>query len=245
MCALPLGTGRNLSRRVAAAEALQLIGGFSDPSWLCKISPQFEKYREDAGGFWGAYGNRVQQSGVQQLKQVVAKLDKDPTTRQAVVTLWDPVLDNVQGKKDYPCTVAFNFRCSGRLYRQHNRLDMHVLMRSNDAWLGLPYDMFQFTQLQLTLCNVLQLEPGKYTHHAWSLHLYLTNLEESYDVTDYVPPNTVLDKIEHPIGVGILGQDIQTTINRAGNLAHGIYNTADMTTSERWYLDVLDGNFAS
>ena len=239
---MPLGTGRKLSTRVAAAEALQLIGGFSDPKWLMNIAAGFRQFAENDGKFWGAYGNRVKHGGIQQVEQVVRKLCDDPTTRQAVVTLWNPVLDNSPGKRDYPCTVALSFQRRGPRYRQHSQLNMSVLMRSNDVWLGLPYDMFQFTQLQLTLCNILDLTPGTYTHTAWSLHLYLDNADDSYAVTDHITAET--DCAAGPTGIGVNGQSVTVVRQLARDLARGRFNT-EPSTSERWYLDVLEGHYAS
>ena len=51
--ALPLGTGRKLNTAIAAAEALQLIGGFSSPSLLTQISERFDDFI-DGDGFHGA-----------------------------------------------------------------------------------------------------------------------------------------------------------------------------------------------
>jgi hypothetical protein len=49
-------------------------------------------------------------------------------------------------------------------------------MRSNDAWYGLSYDVFMFTTLQRTIADVLGIEAGPYTHHAYSLHVYERDL---------------------------------------------------------------------
>ena len=73
---------------------------------------------------------------------------------------------------------------------------MNTVMRSNDAWLGLPYDMFQFCQLQLTLCNSLDLIPGTYRHTALSMHLYLRNVSEASKVQ--APVNFAAQ----PLGLG-------------------------------------------
>lgn len=244
--ALPLNCGRNLNPRIAAAEALQLIGGFSEPDWLCRIAPQFDRYREDFEVwascssvsprktlrlFHGAYGNRV---GLQ-LEHVIDKLTRDRNTRQAVVTLWNPAHDNEDGHLDYPCTVALGFRIDD------DYLDMRVTMRSNDVWLGLPYDMFQFTQLQLSLCNALDLLPGRYTHTAWSMHLYASNLEESYNVTDNLgaPYSSLLDV--HGVGSRDLVDHNGPFIHmrdRARDVALQRKLT-DLTVSEAWYLDTL------
>ena len=49
-------------------------------------------------------------------------------------------------------------------------------MRSNDLWTGFPYDVFQFTAMQILMSMELGLELGSYTHIAGSLHLYERNL---------------------------------------------------------------------
>lgn len=158
---LPVGIGRGLNLGIAAYEAAQLVAGVSEPDVITKIAPQFERYM-DNGAFWGAYGRRVGD----QLEAVVRKLSEDPDSRQAVVTLWNPDMDNTPGKSDYPCTVMFQF-----LIRD-GELIMHTTMRSNDVWLGLAYDAFMFTQCQITIAGALGVDVGSYHHHAVSLHLY-------------------------------------------------------------------------
>ena len=52
-------------------------------------------------------------------------------------------------------------------------------MRSNDLWLGFPYDVFQFTCLQVRMAMELGLDIGTYTHIAGSLHLYARDFEKA------------------------------------------------------------------
>jgi len=216
---LPLNTGRSVSGRVAAAEAIQLIGAFHDPRLMLMASPNFARYVEPDGVFHGAYGQRVGD----QLSHVVSKLRVDPDTRQAVVTLWNPELDNTLGKKDYPCTVALGFSIQG------DRLHMTTVMRSNDVWLGLPYDLFQFTQLQLTLARVLGIAPGTYTHTAWSLHLY------DRDVTAAAQLFTAPEPFGfQPDGLGVDGEQLIIVQQRARVISQGELDLAQ-TESERWY----------
>lgn len=196
---------------------------------MCWLFPSFQRYLDD-GRFWGSYGTRI---GIQ-LQHVVRKLRKDPDTRQALVTLWSPTFDNTPGKRDYPCTVSLGFRFD----QTHTKLRMNVLMRSNDVWLGLPYDMFQFTQLQLTLCHILGVEPGGYRHHAWSMHLYERDLVASerlthpgYSVSNY-PARSVL-------GIGAVGTDVLTITERARAIWNGTIQ--DPNASEGWYVAALGG----
>jgi thymidylate synthase len=49
---------------------------------------------------------------------------------------------------------------------------MHTHMRSNDAFFGLPHDVFTFTMLQEIAARELGFGLGSYTHSVASLHLY-------------------------------------------------------------------------
>lgn len=164
---LPLGVGRGTVPGIGAVEACQLIAGASTPKLVIAIGPQFANYTEDNGLFHGAYGIRTQS----QYAPVVERLKADPDTRQAVVTIWNPELDLLANKRDYPCTILHQFRI------RNNKLNMSVYMRSNDVWLGAAYDFFQFTRVQLAIASILGIEPGTYHHHVGSLHIY----EQHYD----------------------------------------------------------------
>lgn len=158
---LPTGCGRKLNPAIGVAEAMQLVGGFTEPDLMVRISKNFEMFLDD-GAFHGAYGPRA----VSQIPEIVRKLRADKDTRQAVVTIWQPHRDNEPGKHDYPCTISLIFTI------RDDALNIHVTMRSNDVWWGLAYDAFQFTQLQCTVANVLNIKVGRYHHHVVSLHAY-------------------------------------------------------------------------
>lgn len=226
---LPLGCGRNVSKKIAAVEALQLIGGFSSPELTVAASRNFQQFREpDTGHFHGAYGVRIKR----QLYEVVRKLHHDRDTRQAVVTLWDPWLDNQPGKRDYPCTVTLGFAIA------RDALDIYVTMRSQDCWLGTPYDWFQFSQAQRTVARALDVEPGRYYHTTWSTHIYVENVADAEFVIDQGPPPHD-DREYQPQGFGREGS--RSIVDAMGR-AHAIGLTGrvtDPTGSERWYVDVV------
>lgn len=227
--ALPLGQGRNLSRRIAAAEAVQLIGAFADPQLLLDASPNFKNYVEDDGTFWGAYGRRI---GAQ-LRDACTKLSQDHNTRQALITLWDPALDNQPHKRDYPCTMLL-----GLSFSSTGLLELDVTMRSNDVWKGLPYDIFQFTQLQLTVARLLKVEPGRYRHHTYSLHLYESDVEVA---TKFTQRSDITHTEEQPTGFGAPGDNLFAIQQRARTIAYATTATS-CTDSERWYWHVLRGD---
>ncbi len=226
--ALPLGCGRNVAPRIGAVETLQLIGAFADAELTTWASENFTRYAEPNGSFWGAYGERMGS----QLMHVWHKLREDPDTRQAVITLWQPTLDNQRGKRDYPCTVALTFRLINR-----KRLELTTVMRSNDVWLGTPYDLFQFTQLQLTMATLLGVEAGVYRHVALSLHIY----DEHVPLIDQLHEPT--GKTFQPNGLARPGDSIETVEQRAFRL---VYTAQDrllepLNSSGIWYRDRVSG----
>jgi thymidylate synthase len=180
---LPPSSGRVAYRPVIGiAEGLLLIAGVSDPPLMARISPAFHQFT-DGGAFHGAYGPRLRY----QLPRAISRLVNDPDTRQAVVTIWDPLHDGAEPAQespaDLPCTVYLNFRV------RHGQLSLKVHMRSNDLWLGFPYDVFQFTLLQKTVAEVLSLKLGSYVHHVDSMHIY----EQHWNVAnkvEFVPGET-------------------------------------------------------
>lgn len=183
--ALPVGVGRKLNPGIAAVEAAQLIGGVSHPELMVRISKNFDAFRDD-GTFHGAYGPRVRA----QLPAIVQRLKIDPYTRQAIVVLWDPMRDTfVEGLSDYPCTISLQY------FIRDGVLEAHTHMRSNDVWWGLAYDAFQFTQLQITIANVLGIEAGRYYHHANSLHFY-TRDEAAADQLHHGGDPRAIERVE-------------------------------------------------
>lgn len=219
---LPLGTGRGISPKVAAVEAAQLIAATSHPEMVVRASPQFEKYREKNGTFHGAYGTRVGD----QVHSVIEKIKNDSSTRQAVITLWNPQYDNIAYIKDYPCTVALNFAVVD------DKLEMNTLMRSNDVWLGTPYDIFQFTQLQFSVARALGIKPGRYMHTAWSLHMYASDTEkvEEFISRDIEPSNAF-----QPTGIGNDGDTWGVIQTMALELITGGLKIDSLNGSEQWY----------
>ena len=163
-----LNTLRRPSLKIAAVEGYQLLAGVSSVWQLNQVSgDRFMRYT-DRGRLRGAYGPRTHG----QLIAAFQKLREDPATRQAYVTLWDGMEHN-EYSHDVPCTTGFQF------FLRDAYLHLRVTMRSNDAWLGFPIDVMQFSLLHRTMAAALGVVPGHYTHTVGSMHLYEPNYVEA------------------------------------------------------------------
>lgn len=161
------------------------------------VEPYIPRYRdesEDGVTVYGGYGRRFfRQRGHDQVRNVIALLRKRPTTRRAVIQLFDAE-DIATEHNDIPCTTTLQF-----LMRQE-RLHLVVTMRSNDAYIGLPHDVYCFTMLQEIIARTINCEIGSYRHFVGSMHLYdldrghAANLiEEGFQARIEMPPMPVGD----------------------------------------------------
>jgi thymidylate synthase len=217
---LPFGVGRKFNVAIGAAEALQLVGGFSDPDMLVSITKNFNQFLT-GGVLHGAYGPRI----LPQMANAERRLRGDKDTRQAQVVVWDPLYDAVN-HPDMPCTLAFQFML------RNDKLIMHATMRSNDFFWGLCYDAFQFAQLQLTMANVLGVEPGPIFHNAKSLHIY----ERDLDAIEALHPYVGTPKEDWaPQPTGFHGESFTDAQKRALAVWELKLDPRDLDDTERWY----------
>lgn len=166
---------RKLSTKFLGGEAYWILSGDNRVETIAPYNKSIVNYSDDGVTFFGAYGPRI----LSQLDYVIDKLKSDADTRQAVLTIWR---ENPPETKDVPCTVAVHF-----MIRDH-KLNCHVYMRSNDLWLGFPYDVFNFSMLSHLVCCKLNafvvenggviIEPGMLYHTASSRHIYEQHFEQ-------------------------------------------------------------------
>ena len=100
-----------------------------------------------------------------QIDYVVNLLENNKDTRQAAISIYDCKEHNAY-TNDTPCTYAVQFTIL------HSRLNMCVVMRSNDLWYGFCNDQYCFSKLQEMISLELGIETGTYYHFAHNMHLY-------------------------------------------------------------------------
>lgn len=183
---------RLISEKFYGAEAFWILSGDNTVAGIAPFNKHIAQFSDDGETFFGAYGPKI----AAQLDYVVNKLLEDRDTRQAGLTLWR---ENPPATKDVPCTIAMFFNLRG------GRLNMHVYMRSSDIWLGVPYDVFNFSMVaMLVLCRLnqrhldrsaqddpvevpLRFSPGALYITAASRHLYERNASAAVEVMSSDP----------------------------------------------------------
>ncbi len=150
----------------ALGELLWYLSGSDTLEFIERYVP---RYANDAvnGILEGAYGPRLlrMRNGIDQFASIEALLKERPASRRAVIHLFNAE-DIVTHHKEIPCTTTLQFHLrNGYLY-------MSVTLRSNDAYWGLPHDVFCFTMIQEMMARRLGVEMGEYYQHVGSMHVY-------------------------------------------------------------------------
>jgi len=134
-----------------------------------KVPAIWKRMANDQGFVNSNYG--YQWDREDQLSNVISMLRQNPDTRQAAISIFDGKERQLYNN-DTPCTYAVQFTIL------HGKLDMSVLMRSNDLWYGFCNDQYQFSNLQMLVAHELNIPVGVYYHYTHNLHLYNDKLPE-------------------------------------------------------------------
>src|SRR5262249_22810628 len=139
-----------------------------DVEFVAAYIPRYRKEADDAGKVNGAYGPRLMSRyGLNQIDAVTDLLRRKQGTRRAVIQIYDA--RDLQTDEEVPCTTTLQF------FIRDDRLHLAASLRSNDAYRGLPHDVFCFTMLQEMMAQRLGLGLGEYFQQVGSFHLYTSD----------------------------------------------------------------------
>ena len=161
---------RKMPMRYAVGELMWYLSGSNKVNDIGAFSKVWENLSDDGVHVNSAYGYRIFKAfGFDQWEYAKRLLIENPNSRQAVIHIKDP---NPDPTKDLPCTLALQY------FIRDGALHASTYMRSNDIWLGFPFDTFTFTCLQMMMAFQLGVNIGAYSHTAGSLHMYQRNLPD-------------------------------------------------------------------
>lgn len=136
---------------------------------ISKSAPIWRQHMDADGLVTSNYG--YQWSRGNQIDYVVRELKRNPQSRRALLTMYDGK-ENASYEKDTPCTLNVGFTIADK------KLNMNVMMRSNDLWFGFCNDQYCFSMLQQLIADLLSIKVGWYYHFANNLHLYENKLNK-------------------------------------------------------------------
>lgn len=206
----PVVTTRRVAFRIAFEETMFFLRGDTDTKlledknisiWTGNTTREFLDNRglthlpEGSIGTgyshqWRNFGGTLgEKNGIDQIAILLEGLKQDPYSRRHIVSGWNP--QQLAGTPLPPCHIMNMYSVA------NNCLNSSFIMRSNDVYHGLPYNIMGYAFLNTVFAKHLGLNPGRLVYFGWDVHLYHSQLKVAEQQIARAPrplPNIVIHK---------------------------------------------------
>lgn len=184
----PAITTKKLAFKAVLSELLWFIEGSSDDNrlkelvgkektiWTANAEADYWQPRAtfpgDLGRIYGVQWRSWQgRDGIviDQLKEVIESIKKDPYGRRHIVTAWNP--GEIDQMALPPCHALFQF------YVANGKLSLAMTQRSADMFLGVPFNIASYALLLAMVAQVTNLEPHELVITFNDAHIYHEHLD--------------------------------------------------------------------
>ena len=200
----PVITGRKMFQKTFDTEFEWFINGetniqrFRDAN--VKIWDAWADENGDLGPVYGHQMRNFNDQNIDQMQMLIKNLIADPDSRRHIISLWNPAqLDQMRLP---PCYLYFQF------FVDNGKLNMFVVQRSGDLFLGIPYDMALFakillyvsekTNLKANLLEVQIIDAHIYDNQHEAVHKYLE--QDIFNEPEYIYENGALTLLNYKHG---------------------------------------------
>jgi thymidylate synthase len=174
----PLVTTKKLHLRSIIHELLWFLDGDTNVKYLKdnKVSI-WDEWADENGELGPVYGKQwrswtTREGGsIDQIKQVVETLKKNPDSRRIIVSAWN--VEDIPNMALAPCHCLFQF------YVADGKLSCQLYQRSADTFLGVPFNIASYALLTMMMAQVCGLKVGDFVHTFGDAHLYLNHLDQA------------------------------------------------------------------
>lgn len=173
----PLLTTKKVNLKSIIHELLWFIKGDTNTKYLndngVKIWDEWANENGDLGPVYGyQWRNWPKADGghIDQLKEVIETLKKNPDSRRIIVSAWN--VADLEKMALMPCHAFFQF------YVANGKLSCQLYQRSADMFLGVPFNIASYALLTLMVAQVCNLEPGDFVHTFGDAHIYNNHFDQ-------------------------------------------------------------------
>ncbi|HEU0154066.1 MAG TPA: thymidylate synthase [Arenimonas sp.] len=182
----PLVTTKKLHLRSIIHELLWFIRGETNIDYLREHKVSIWDEWADANGDLGpVYGKQWRRwSGpdgveIDQLRNVVEELQRNPDSRRLVVSAWN--VADLPAMALQPCHTMFQF------YVANGKLSCQLYQRSADIFLGVPFNIASYALLTHMVARHCGLGVGDFVHTLGDAHLYSNHFDQAREQLSRAP----------------------------------------------------------
>ncbi len=108
---------------------------------------------------------------VDQLQELINGIKKDPFGRRHILTAWNP--GELSDMALPPCHIMAQFYVNSKY-----ELSCQMYQRSNDMFLGCPFNIASYALLTHMIAQVCDLDVGEFIHTTGDAHIYLNHIDQ-------------------------------------------------------------------
>ncbi|TAA72318.1 thymidylate synthase [Planococcus salinarum] len=156
-----------------------------------------EEFAEKYGDLGPVYGKQWRSwqtttgDTIDQLKNVIESIKKNPDSRRHLVTAWNP--EFVEDMALPPCHIMFQF------YVADGKLSCQLYQRSADVFLGVPFNIASYALLTHLIARECGLEVGDFVHTTGDTHLYVNHLDQVNEQLSRTPKKLPTLKVNEDV----------------------------------------------
>jgi thymidylate synthase len=157
--------------------------------WQTPVVHKQETFKDDFGSYYNR-GGGIHIKEVDQLRQLIDGIKKDPHGRRHLLSAWNP--GELSSMALPPCHILAQFYVS-----KDNRLSCQMYQRSCDMFLGVPFNIASYSLLTHLIAQVCDLDVGEFVHVLGDAHIYLNHVEQVKEQLNREPlpaPQLLLNK---------------------------------------------------
>lgn len=194
----PILTTKKMPFKTMTRELLWFISGETNIKSLqekgIKYWDGFADENGDLGPVYGYQWRRwpdYQGGQIDQLKNVIKEIKETPESKAMIVTAWNPA--HTQDMRLPPCHMLFQFNVN------HGKLRLQLYQRSGDVFLGVPFNISQYSLLLMMVAQITGLEARELIHTIGDAHLYHNHLKAAKKQLQRKPRRRPLVKLNPKI----------------------------------------------
>lgn len=143
----------------------------------------WDEWMQEDGTIGKAYGYQL--AKYKQVDNLIKTIKEDPTSRRMITTLWN--IEDLPEMALQPCAFQTLWNIN------KGRLNCMLTIRSNDWFLGNPFNVAQYAALVHMIAQVTNYKPGRLTVCINDAHIYENHIPQIQEQLGLVDMNEMFD----------------------------------------------------
>ena len=147
-------------------------------------------------------------NGVDQILNLINEIKTNPTSRRLIVSAWNPQKINKMALPPCHFSMQFNVRTFSTCYKddiqidQKSYLDCKLHIRSNDLFLGAPFNIASYSMLVYMISSMTGHTPGRLVYSIGDAHIYVNHINQVKEQIERAvrsPPRLIVKNVRKKI----------------------------------------------